>query len=134
MNKVWIYGILALVLLGSVMAATIDYKARCDFIMPATEYRPERVFYGIGMFGALSDGSLVCFVPGSTPKPVLPPVVVPVVVPEPEPVPVCEDVETCEEVCTWDWGWYKSGRHWRIGWHEDCEEECTIENVCEEVA
>jgi hypothetical protein len=145
MNKLFVYGFLALVLLGSVVALT-DYR---------TESYQQNTYGGASSLKAYDEGcprievhkgyfvqqiyvrtsqGFVCQFPSGNKHKVVEPVVAPVVVEEPEePEPVCEDVEICEEVCTWDWGWYRSGHHWKFGWHEDCEEECTTELVCESV-
>lgn len=68
--------IVALLTISLVSAYEINYKARCDFIQPATEYRPERVFPGIGIYGRLSNGNLICFLPQIRHKPTHPPIVV----------------------------------------------------------
>ena len=139
MNKVWIYGFLALILLGSVMALT-DYRSEsykknayvgAISLKAYDEGCPKvQVHYGYfvqQIYVRTSRGFECQFPSGNKVKEEqqIKPVVVP------EPVPVCEDVETCENVCEWDFGWYKDGRHWKFGWHKDCEEVCTTENVCE---
>jgi hypothetical protein len=143
MNKATIIiGILALVLIGSAIAYTpLNYRERCEIVQSATEYRPERSFGMIGIWGRTSNGEAVCFIPRSKPK------ITPVVeaTPEPTPEPICHDVTTCnwgwvkewdcdyewtchhqcwktynwhfEEVCEWDWNWKKT-----CNTHQVCEE------------
>lgn len=139
MNKTIIYGLIALAIISVVAAIEPLPKGRCDVIRPATEYREEKVFPQIGVWGRLSDGSITCFAPGSKPKHKETPVVIETIK-EPEPEPTCH--EECE--CTnYDWviekvwkqtcGW--KHRHWHCdyGWvwewnkictHQECQEIC----------
>lgn len=127
---VLVLGVMALLTLSMVMAAKIDYKARCDFIRPATEYRPEKVFQGIGVYAAKSDGSLTCIVPKRHRA-----IVKPVVVEDDDFKPVlpkCEEVETCTWVkdnCLW-YIW-SHGRKTCILW--DYDKVCETKTVCEEI-
>lgn len=121
MNKAaLIVGLIALLAISSVIAYTpLNYKDRCEIKQAATEYRPERSFGMIGIWGRASNGEPVCFVPGNTPKKEVKPAVV---VPEPEPEPDCHTDSVCEwkwvkdwechwyhghKVCFWDWDWKK---------------------------
>lgn len=119
----------------------IDYGRRCDFVQPATDYRPERVFEGIGIYGRFVTSTfdpdlnktvyksvLKCFLPYSKPK--HKEESAPVVVPEPPCVPteVCEDV-TYEQSPSWEctrWVGFGHGRHCQsYGWV--CEEGYRLE-------
>lgn len=125
MNKAaLIVGLIALLAISGVIAYTpLNYRERCEIKQAATDYRPERSFGFIGIWGRASDGSPVCFVPGNNPKKEVEPVAV--VVPEPEPEPVCHNVTNCEwswhkdwechydhhhhhDVCGWEWNWKKT--------------------------
>lgn len=126
-KTIYVLGLVALLTLSMVLAAKIDYKARCDYTRPATEYRPERTFPGIGVYAAMSDGSLTCIVPKrhrAAPQPVL------VVEEESKPEPKCEEVKTCEWVkdeCKW-YAWHH-GHKTCILW--DYDYVCETKTVCE---
>lgn len=125
-------------LIINVAEAYIDLpRGTCNWVRPATEYRPEREFQGV--WGRLSDGSIICFSPGRarhkevTPTPTAP-------VCTTTSTEVCEDVETCEEECGWEKTWKYTCR-WQCppgkmvcnhGWVWDyvCEEECHFEQEC----
>jgi hypothetical protein len=76
MNKTIILTIIiGIMTIGIVNATTIDYKARCDITRPATEFRPEKTWYGIGIygitvekFGEIYHPTLTCFLPVSRHK------------------------------------------------------------------
>jgi hypothetical protein len=127
-------GLIALLVITVVSAVpTIDYKARCDIVMPATEYRQERVFHGIGIWGRMSDGSLICFTPGriSHKENVVSP---PVVLEEPvcEITTVCEDpvcVDEETDVCK-TWNYEESCADPVCNWVETTCHEWNYEKVC----
>jgi hypothetical protein len=79
-----IYIGLALLLVSSALAAIPLPKEKCNWVMPATEYRQERTFQGV--WGRLSDGTLTCFMPGKHKKTITTPVIIS------QPVPVCYDI------------------------------------------
>jgi hypothetical protein len=147
MNK--LFGLLALlsILMGAmfVSAVEIDYGARCDIVRPATEFRPEKVYYGAGIYGRVVDKIgdnyypvFTCFSPG---KHKVKPVATASSV-----NPVCHDVTTCdpaichieETTCRfWDYDWncglVGTGchRHWICHWDKtDCKVWNT-EQVCD---
>lgn len=119
MNKSFlITGLVALLVISSVVAFTpLNYKERCEIKQQATDYRPERSFGMIGIWGRASNGEPVCFVPGNSHKKEEPkPVVIEVVEPDCHTESVCEWKLVSEwkcnwihghKVCFWDWDWKK---------------------------
>ena len=84
-------------------------RGACDYVRPATAFRDVRVFKNAGVWCRTSNGIECCSVSARR----KPKAVETVVVPEPVPVPVCEDVTTCD----YD---IKPLKYW--GWMPYCEE------------
>jgi hypothetical protein len=103
-NKLSIWLVVLLALSFAVSAIPIiDYNERCDWIRPATEFRAEKVFSNIGIFGRLSDGSLTCFLPRHRHR--ISAVEEVVLINDTKSEPICNQVQTTcntwnyEEVC-----------------------------------
>jgi hypothetical protein len=74
-KKIWLsFAIVSLLALTMVSAVTIEklgktradslyYNARCELIRPATEFRSEKRYGYIGVYGRLSNGEQICFLP-----------------------------------------------------------------------
>lgn len=116
MNKnIYLIGIIALLAISSVIAYTpLNYRERCEIKQSATEYRPERSFGMIGIWGRASNGEPVCFVPGNIPKKEIKPSVVVEVVPE----PICEETT----ICTWSYKPHKLYWNHTTHWW-DCKDD-----------
>lgn len=126
-----------------VSAIEIDYKARCDVVRPATEYRVEEVCEGCGIYGVIVQSEynpdngmtrwypeLTCFIPGR--KHVTAPVVKkPVCTTSTTTVEICETENVCADpVCGWKW----TCLHWK---HYGCVKSTHVwtckDPVCNEV-
>jgi hypothetical protein len=106
----------------------IDYQARCNIVRPATEYRLEKVWYNIGIYGRLSNGTITCFLPHRIEHKAV--MQVEVITPAPNPIePICHYDTVCDDpVCHQEKScikWNHSCRHHRcIKW--------SFENVCDD--
>jgi len=141
MNKTLVLLALISLLVGStiVSAVVIDYGARCDITRPATEFRPEKTWYGIGIYGITVEKigetyypTMTCFLPSGRHKETCTSKIVTTC----DDVEVCEDVDVCKDFCHWEkycdrwcgWGCNRWCCDW--DWHRVCHEVCHTDNVC----
>jgi hypothetical protein len=168
-KKVWLsFAIVSLLALTMVSAVTIEklgktnanslyYNARCEVIRPATQYRPEKSFGFIGVYGRLSNGEQICFLPSmnkrsTSVKPSK--TVCEMQTTCSEAVcntentgcqvynyeTVCETLTECKTECHKEKLWKKTC-DWKHGklhcdygwvWENVCKEECQDKEVCHE--
>ena len=133
MNKaILITATILLLTTGFVIAIEPLPKGKCNWIMPPTAYREPRMYQGI--YGRFSDGSIRCFMPGTTRhKTIIPEIVCSNINKTKE---VCEQTEICENECHWekycDNGYWHHG-HWVCidwDWHKICHDDCHNETIC----
>ena len=139
----WLLPLFLLLLLSVTIASAkeIDYTLRCDIVQPATEFRAERVFEGIGIYGRFVKSAFdeelnkivywtefECFAPSNVrhKEPAETTVSAPVCREE------CVDVteEICEEVCEWEsiCRYVRCPSNWYCLQKRCCKEVC--EDVC----
>lgn len=154
-KTILITSLVAILAITLVSAWQIDYKERCDVVRPATEFRPEKVYPGIGVWGVTVERfgntyyrTLTCFVPdngGSHKKKSNSQTSNPPDTCEPTTIEICNDVEVCNpfryescenvkkchEECHREKVWKKTC-NWKCG-KMHCEYGWVWEKVCKNV-
>jgi len=144
MKKIFLLALLSLILgLGLASAEYVELpKGTCTWTRTGWDNeissRPTREFQGV--WGRLSDGSIICFSPGRARTKKTDPTITETTTTEchEETNTICEDKEVCEENCEDEWvckKWCGFGCwKWCCDWEkeETCSEECHTEKECHE--